>query len=638
MNCRALIASAIVLVGAARLSAQQPTEPARADSARPGRALDVVVITASRRLQRVSDAPVTTEVISRQDIERSGAQDLNALLTQYVGVQPEPSVVGSGGVQLEGLSSQHVLVLVDGQPLSGRIDGELDLSRVPTWMIDHVEVIKGPLATLYGSSAMGGVINVITRDVYQARPAMTLSATGGSQGRMEANGAVRGGAGDVRGLIGLGRRQDDVQPGRADQSGARANRWDANGKVKWSPTGSGVTVDGAVLGVREDQRWQTGQLYYFSNNTQADARAGLSAPLGSGGTNRMGVTVYYSQFAHTSRQATLPEPVSDSGDVSTESLGRIEATFSGQVRPGQIVDAGVDIDREALSADRIEGGHRLSTSAEPYVQYTVGVGPLQIVPGARLSYSDQWGTHFTPKIAALYPLGDGVSLRLSAGAGYRAPDFKELYITFLNGAVGYVVHGNPALRPETSSNVTGGIEWSGAHAYARVQAYTNRFSSFIESVQQADSGAIEQYTYANVAHGVTRGADFDAGLSLRSVSLDGSFGYLDAYDRSTGLPLLGATPRSARLTGRVDLPSRVHSSLTALYWSAAPASQQSLGLTTTTVYRGAFTRVDGRLSRTFASGVDGQVGVTNLLDARPLDWPGVTERRWYVGMTIDRGF
>ena len=126
-----------------------------ADSASTARALDAMVVTASRRLQRVSDAPVTTEVISRVEIERSGAQDLNALLTQYVGVQPEPSVAGSGGVQIEGMSSQHVLLLVDGQPIVGRIDGELDLSRVPAWMVDHVEVIKGPLSTLYGSSAMG---------------------------------------------------------------------------------------------------------------------------------------------------------------------------------------------------------------------------------------------------------------------------------------------------------------------------------------------------------------------------------------------------------------------------------------------------------------------------------------------------
>ncbi|HEY4218666.1 MAG TPA: TonB-dependent receptor [Gemmatimonadaceae bacterium] len=630
---RSLLAPAFVaavFITSARLDAQQ------SDSASTAKPLGAVVVTASRRLQRVTDAPVTTEVISRAEIEKSGAQDLNALLTQYVGVQPEPSVAGSGGVQIEGLSSEHVLVLVDGQPLVGRIDGELDLSRVPAWMIDHVEVIKGPLSTLYGSSAMGGVVNVITRDAVLSRPAVTLAATGGTQGRLEANGAVRGSAGDVSGLFGVGRRQDDVQPGRSDQSGARANRWDANGKLKWAPAGSGLSVDGALLGVREDQRWQSGQLYYFSNNVQADGRVGVQSLL-NGGSGRAGLTFYYSQFSHTSRQATLPEPVSDSGDVSTESLGRVEATYSGQVRDGQIVDAGIDVDREALSTDRILGQRRTTMSAEPYAQYTMDVGRLSLVPGARLSYSDQWGTHFTPKVAALYRLGGGVALRASVGTGYRAPDFKELYITFLNGSVGYVVHGNPDLTPETSTNVTGGLEWTGSNAYVRVQAYTNRFSSFIESVQEADSGAIEQFTYANIAHGVTRGVDVDAGVALRMLSLDASYGYLEAYDRGAGLPLLGATPRSARLTGDVQLPARVRSSLTVLYWSAAPASQATVGLATTTIYRGAFTRVDGHVSRPFARGVEGQAGVTNLFDTTPRDWPGITERRWYVGVSVDRG-
>lgn len=309
------VVAAFAFIAAVRLQAQQQTsdrarDSLRADSARVARALGAVVVTAARRLQRVNDASVTTQVISRADVDRSRAQDLNALLTQFVGVQPEPSVAGSGGVPIEGLSSAHVLLLIDGQPLIGRIDGELDLSRVPVWMVDHVEVIKGPLSTLYGSSAMGGVINVITRDAFRARPAMTLSVAGGSQGRLEGTVGARGGAGDVRGVVGIGRREDDVQPGRPDQRGARANRWDANGKVRWSPSSDGLSVEGAFLGVREDQRWQTGQLYYFSNNAQADTRVTVGAPLGTSGTSRIGVAAYYSQFSHTSRQATLPEPVS----------------------------------------------------------------------------------------------------------------------------------------------------------------------------------------------------------------------------------------------------------------------------------------------------------------------------------------
>jgi outer membrane receptor for ferrienterochelin and colicins len=263
---------------------------------------------------------------------------------------------------------------------------------------------------------------------------------------------------------------------------------------------------------------------------------------------------------------------------------------------------------------------------------------LSLVPGVRLSYSDQWGTHVTPKVAALYHLGERWALRASAGAGYRAPDFKELYITFLNSAVGYVVRGNPDLHPESSTNATASLEWNGSTAYVRVQGYANHFSSFIESVQAPDSGGVQQFTYANIARGVTRGVDVDAGWIYRALSLDGSLGYLDAYDESTRLPLLGTVPRSARLTADVRLPARLRASLTGLYWSRAPASQESVGLETVTVYRGAFSRFDARVARTFLPGVEVQAGVQNLLDARPVDWPGSTARRWYVGLSADRGF
>ena len=614
------------------------TDTTPVDSTRRPRVLEPVVVTASRRAQRTSDAPVTTEVISRAEVARSGAQDLHALVTQYVGVQPEPSVAGSGGVQIEGLSSARVLVLIDGQPLAGRVDGELDLSRVPAWLIDRVEIVKGPLATLYGSAAMGGVINVITRRADTARPAVTLAALGGTQGRLDASGTVRGGVGALRGWIGGGRREDEVQPGRPDQSGARANRWDATGKLHWAPASARVSADASVLGVREDQRWRSGQLFYFADNTQTDARLGVSMAPAPGRDDRLGATLTLSRFAHLSRQATLPEPVSAAGDRSVESLLRAELTYSAPVRGGQVLDAGVALNRAALTSGRITTGRRRSTSVEPYAQYALQLGRLAVVPGARVSVSDEWGTHLTPKVATLLRLAGGLAVRASAAAGYRAPDFKERYLTFLNSAVGYVVHGNPNLAPETSANVTAGLEWTGRRAYARVQGYSNRLTGFIESVALPDSGAVQQFTYANVARGSTRGVDADAGLRVGAWSFDGSVAYLHSADRATGLPLLGTTPHSARLTASGVLPGALRPTLTLLAWGRAPAAEVTAGGATTVRYRGAFTRVDARLARSLAPGVDAQLGATNLFGATPTAWPGTTARRVYAGASLERGF
>jgi len=151
-----------------------------------GQPLESVVVTAARREQRLADAVVATELISRREIEQRGATDVAAALTDAAGVQTEGGVPSGSGVLLEGLGSQRVLVLVDGQPLGGRINGNLDLSRLSTTGVERIEIVKGPQSTLYGSEAMGGVINIIRRKPRRPGIGGDLSVVAGSQGRRDA--------------------------------------------------------------------------------------------------------------------------------------------------------------------------------------------------------------------------------------------------------------------------------------------------------------------------------------------------------------------------------------------------------------------------------------------------------------------
>lgn len=602
-----------------------------ADSSR-SRRLAEVVVTASRRSQQVSDAVVTTELISHNDIVRSGAQDLQGVLTQHLGVQPELSSVASGGIQIQGVSSERVLILIDGQPLVGRIDGALDVSRIPTSVIDRIEVIKGPQSTLYGSAAIGGVINVITRGGYRTPPTITADVTGGSQNRLDANVAVQGGTEPFDFLGGIGRRVLDQQPGRVDQQDARERRWDGDGKMKWTLTDA-VSVTGAVLGITEDQRWNGGPIFYFSGNDQLNAN--LSATI-LHGVQRFTPSVYFSTFTHLSRQSAIPEPVSDSGDWSREALARAELTYSAQFGES-FLDAGVDLDRRTLRTDRILSGYKVLYSAEPYAQYTWNAGALSLVPGVRVSYSDQWGTHVTPKLAALYHLTSSVSLRASAGYGYRAPDFKELYLLFLNMVSGfsYVVNGNPDLKPETSRNLSGGIEWNGDASFARLQLFDNQFSRFIETEQVGtnESGA-SVYTYQNVSNAVTRGADVEMGTMVGRLSLEGAYEYLSAFQRDSNVALLDNAKHSGHIGADYTLPRQLRTGFTWYYTSRAPEARTD-GVTT---YRSAYTHVDVRVAKTIVAGLDVRLGAQNVFDTQPTDWPGYAGRQWYAGFSLAHGF
>mgnify|MGYP006197257459 CR=1 FL=1 len=138
------------------------------------------------------------------------------------------------------------------------------------------------------------------------------------------------------------------------------------------------------------------------------------------------------------------------------------------------------------------------------------LGSLQLVPGARLTWSEEWGAHFTPRLSAMLRPVPSLALRASLGQGYRAPSFKELYMEFLNvgPGFGYVVKGNPRLRPETSTNVTVGAEWSPGRGFLRTQLFGTRFDDFI---YEAATGEDEESSSTTFLTAPDLGAVPDAG-------------------------------------------------------------------------------------------------------------------------------
>lgn len=123
---------------------------------------DEIVVTGSRTETSRKDSVVSTQVIGRTDIENSGASTVADLLDAQPGVTLERSFAGTS-VRLQGLSPEHTLVLVDGQRVIGRKNGAIDMNRYPIEWIERIEIVKGPSSVLYGSDALGGVINIITR-------------------------------------------------------------------------------------------------------------------------------------------------------------------------------------------------------------------------------------------------------------------------------------------------------------------------------------------------------------------------------------------------------------------------------------------------------------------------------------------
>jgi len=588
-------------------------------------ALSSLVVTASRRLQQLKDAAVATEVVGREELRRSGSTDLASVLVERTGVSAEGGHPVGTGIMLQGLGSERVLVLLDGQPMIGRLSGSLDLSRIPVAMVERVEVVKGPQSTLYGSDAMGGVVNVITRAPVSGSWEAGLDLVGGSRNRMDAAVDARGTLGAMAFTAEAGRRSLELVPGYAGDAGTVATRHDAAARTQWSVDSSLSIFAGGTL-LDESQRWKSGALFHFADNLQWSGRAGA---IWRRGAHTFTPTVYATEFRHLSRRSTLPQAIAGTGEEESQRLLEAELLYAGTFG-ALAIDGGIEARRDAIRSDRVQGANRALLSAEPFLQATLSTGRWSLVPGARVSWSEQWGTHFTPRIATMFRPTPQLAFRASVGQGFRAPSFKELYMEFLNTgtADGYRVRGNHALRPESSRNVTTSVEWAGDRVYARTQLFYNRFDDFIETVELADSSGLRLFTYGNVEDGVTWGTELELGTTWRGLRAEAGYGYLVAENRRTGESLPGRPTHSARASLGYARASGLRVTLTGIHTGSTLVSRDD----DAAVERSGFTRLDVRVAQALPRGLEVSAGVDNLTDTRPELWPGYVNRQFHFGI------
>lgn len=590
--------------------------------------LDRVVVTAAKREQTLADVVVTTEVVSKDDIVRTGASDLGSALASHSGIELQAGTPAGVGVMLQGMGGPRVLVLLDGQPLPGRIGGDFDVSRIPTSMVQRVEIVKGPQSTLYGTDAMGGVVNIITRPSDAGRTSAGASAILGSRNRRDGSvfaGGTRG-ALSVRGD--LGHRSLETAPGRADEQGALSTRIDGAANVKWQVSPSNM-VEASLLGLDERQRWLGGTLYNFADNQQLSGRLGGEWSLGNG--SRVRATSFASVYDHLSRASSQPQPIrGDTGQRQVQRLFQEELAYTRPIA-ANVLDLGLLLRRDDIESVRIPGGRRAVTTIEPLAQLEAAITPkLSVIGGSRLSRSDRWGTRLTPRVALRYRPVPSFSVRASVGSGFRAPDFRELYMRFSNDAVGYAVLGNENLRPESSRNAMLGTEWVGNDAWARTQLFWNEFDDFIETRVVSAPDAPPVYEYANLDNGFTRGLELEGGLSFGRARAEAGYTLLRAVDRATGQPLLGRARNAARASLSHPLPFALRFSATGVFTGRAPMTRDDAGAIVS--WREAYPRLDLRLARAMRGGAELSLSVENVLDRRPAEWAGFVGRQLFAGL------
>lgn len=587
--------------------------------------LDRVVTTVGQREIRAGDSPASVTVLSKADIAAAGAVSANQLLRRIPGLQELGSPPSQTSIAIRGLDQSRVLVLIDGEPVAGAMTGNRDIGRLSTLAAERIEVVKGPSSVEYGSEALGGVINLVTSAPSKEFTG-EVSARSGGLGRRESSAEVSQTIGRVGVRLNGGWRESDRVTG-VDASGSTLDRvYDFRGDTRIRVSDRVMLRTDLTLS-QQRQRWPVGagfNGFIDNNSTQGFAELQVRA---AGGTLR--ARAFGQRFAYQFREALGALPIAGSAD-SLEQRERMARGLLAYTRGigSHALDVGLQFTgRGIVAPTKIDGDSVNDRVLEFFARDAWTVGPLLVTAGARSTSSTLWGDAVSPSVGAVWQSSPAVRWRANVARGFRAPAFKEMRYTFINGAAGYEIVGNADLRPESSWSTSIGGTWAPSAAIAvEVEGYRNALSNLISTRNTGTNNAgLLVYQNVNVERARTEGIETNVRLVQRSTELAIGYDYLRARDLATGATLDGR----ARHTGRVAMAQQwmafggMIGDLSARYTGSAPRGTET---------QAGFLSVDGQLRVGLRKALEVSVGVVNLFDQRPAGWTPAFQRQMTLGL------
>ena len=526
--------------------------------------IDEIVVTATKTEALADDLPLPISVINKKSIQNMGALRLDELLREQTGLFVLSE--HGKGLQMQGFDADYTLILVDGEPLIGRTAGTLELSRITVANIERIEIMKGASSSLYGSEALAGVINIITNKVRQNR--IDFSARYGNNQTLD---------------FGL-------------QAQWQYKKWTANIFLnRYSSSGYdlspayGQTVEPfsnyttqlkITYAFAKKGRIET-SLRYFDEAQTAKYDIGNSQTptyiAGNGQIKDLNLTstLYYDWSAKWSSQlrfyradyttkSKLYYQRNDSlydADFFNQRFTRLELQSNYIANQKNKFVFGIGRLWENVAATRYVG-RKYFASNYIFAQYEAQFHPkINLIAGSRFDHHTVYGAQISPKFALGYRINDKINLRASVGWGFKAPDFRQLYLNFNNTVAGYSVFGSEelpqAIRQLQATNQLaalfvnpdsiGKLQAERSIAYnlganfninKQLKAQVNFFRNDVRNLIETQTAARQTngqtiFSYYNLNRIFTQGAEINAQATFAKY-FDASAGYqlLFAKDKS----------------------------------------------------------------------------------------------------------
>ncbi len=522
----------------------------------------VIVVTATRTEQRLDESPVPISVIQSAEIKETGATQLHELLSHFPGLELN-DIHGQQGqsIMMQGMDSQHVLIMIDSVPVS-QTSTEINLERFSLNNIERIEIAPGASSALYGSSAMGGVINLITKvhkePYFEGSIATKQTETDTQNWPTQLNTSLQAGHNIGDGFIDHSLSVTHYSGVNTDESYeeqvASGYRWNLNERLQFGSYTAKATWMAGLL--------ERPYLTQRGNNSLKSIKQEDSHEFA---TSLQRQTVLSEQLLqldydgyHTIQDILNRDDDNDLNRKASALSTRATSQWNSQLFDHQLI-FGTSFSAETLEQTKKENGEEIEEvpsdadrqSVEGFLQDDWAPLPgVNIVSGIRTQWDSDFDWFTAPKIAARWDAWQGSSaelyIRASAGMGYRVPSLKERYYRFDHSNLGYVVEGNPDLNPETSLNIQaeigGNIQLGSSLLNWSINGYQQKVKNLVETFLDEDAGtSYETYIYGNIGSALIQGIELNAGLPLsignHTFENSVSYQYLYAIDEDNDFRL-----------------------------------------------------------------------------------------------------
>ena len=467
--------------------------------------LNTIVVTGTKTEKNLKNTPVVTQIISSRELEHKDIYDItNALELSVPGIEFENHARGKS-MTLQGIDSRYMLFLVDGERLAGETQGDIDYSRINIADIQRIEVVKGASSTLYGSNALGGVINIITKDPAEKFDLSCSSrfSNYNTQNYQLSIGSKLGKFSTQTSSVFNYTDGYDMLSGDSFRTQEREDAVVINEHIRYSAT-ENLLLEGNVSFMNKN-RDNTSESLYDRRNT--NFIYGAKASWFWNSQNNISLT-WNSDNYKLLNKVTENELVSDYDNLSDNA--RLQANF--KLADWNFLTFGAEYISENLTAPRNNIEDKTNRDYIVFAQEDIQMGnSLNFIGGLRAHNNSKYGWHFTPQVSAMYKIWD-FTLRGNYSIGYKTPTLKEKYMSFQIPAPGppMFLVGFEGLEPETSKYTSLSAEYIQPGISLTVSVYRNNITDMISEDMEnytVKPGGVIEYAYRNYGEVLLKGVD-----------------------------------------------------------------------------------------------------------------------------------